>query len=65
MGYLVCAVNGYHLILVLVLHQELRYIYFYYQYAQMSSYQLQNSNIFPMFASVNKNTERESNPMPQ
>ena len=31
----------YHLILVLVLHQELRYLFSYYQYAQMSSHQLQ------------------------
>ena len=31
--YLAFAVNIYHLICVLVLHEELRYFYMYYQYA--------------------------------
>ena len=49
---------SYHLILMLVLHQELRYLFSYYQYAEMSSYQLQKSrHFFPKLLSANKNSE--------
>ena len=40
--YLASAVNTCHLIVVFDLYQELRYLLSYYQYAKMSSYQLQN-----------------------
>ena len=52
---------SYHLILVLVLHQELRYLYFYYQYTEISH--VIDNDIFIMLPSGNKNSERESNPM--
>ena len=38
--------------------------FFYYEYAQMSSYHLQRNDIFPMLLSVNENSEQQSNPMP-
>ena len=40
-GYLASAVNVISCNFGLVLLQELRYFYFYYEYAQMSSYQFQ------------------------
>ena len=41
-----------HLILALLLHQELRYCYFCYQHASASA----NNDIFPMLSSVNKSS---------
>ena len=52
----------YHLILVFVLHQQLRYFHPYYQYAQISSKKL--ITVFLELPSLNKNSERESNHMP-
>ena len=54
----------YHLILVLFLHHEFSCLFSYCQYAQMSSCQLQNNNIFPMLPSLNENSEQKSDPVP-
>ena len=52
-GYLTYAVNVGCLILKLVLHQKVRYLSLYYEYTEMSSYQLQNNDIFSI-ASIYK-----------
>ena len=52
----------YHLHLLLVFHQELFiFIINLHRRAHVSS---KNNELFPMLPSVNKNSERESNPMP-
>ena len=38
--------------------------FFYYEYAQMSSYHFQRNDIFPMLLPVNENSQQQSNPMP-
>ena len=52
---------SYHLINVLILHQELRYLYFYYQCELISAPKIMT--LFPVLPSVNKNSERESSSM--
>ena len=55
----------YYLILVLAFHQELRipiFIIKMHRWAHISS---KNTDIFPTLPSINKNFERESNPMPE
>ena len=54
----------YLLSLVLILYQELKYFYFYFQYAQKNYYQLQNKNIFfRFFPPAHENCARKSNPI--
>ena len=59
----------YHLILLLVIYQELIYLYFYYVQIIICTDDLISATktvtLFPMLPFVNENSERESNPMSQ
>ena len=56
---------SHHLILVLVLCQELRYLFHYHLHAQNELISaLKIMTFFTMLPSINENCERESNPMP-
>ena len=56
--------NCYHLALILDFNQELRNIFSYYQYAQMSSYQLIMA-FLPMLLSGNEKFASKTNLIPQ
>ena len=59
----------YHLILLLVIYQELLYLYFYYVQIIICTDELISApktiTIFPTLPFVNENSERESNPISQ
>ena len=56
---------SHHLILVLALCQELRYLSHYHLHAQNELISaLKIMTFFTMLPSINENCERESNPMP-
>ena len=54
----------YHLILVLVLLQELIYLFLITKMHRLAHISSKNIDFFPMLSSGNENSERESNPIP-